>query len=74
MIGHEAVAAPVAEVAPVAQGVEILSPATSADLEAAALAVLAEEPTLTGADLGRRLNVSTRSGQRLKLKLATAVA
>jgi len=43
------------------------------DLDAAALGHLASEPTLTEADLGRRLNISTRSGHRLKLNLATAV-
>jgi hypothetical protein len=49
----------VARVAPVAS-----------DAMAAALDLLASEPTLTGADLGRRLNVSPRSGQRIMRRLA----
>lgn len=43
-------------------------------LEAAALAALADDPRMTGADLGRTLGVTPPTGQRLELKLAEAVA
>lgn len=39
------------------------------DLEAAALALLAAEPHLSGGELGRRLGVTERHGRRLRLRL-----
>ncbi len=65
-----AVAATVAESPSVARvAVARVAPVAS-DAMAAALDILASDPTLTGADLGRRLNVSPRSGQRIMRRLA----
>lgn len=43
---------------------------TDADLEAAALAALAGQPDMSGADLGRAIGVSERTGQRVRARLA----
>lgn len=47
-------------------------PADPADREAAALMVLAEEPKISGSELGRRLGLSPRQGQRLYRRLTDA--
>jgi hypothetical protein len=41
------------------------------DNEARALALIDAEPNITGAELGRRLNISSRQGQRLLSRLST---
>jgi hypothetical protein len=42
------------------------------DLEATALAILARQPDVSGAELGRQLGASPRSGQRLLARLESA--
>ena len=42
---------------------------TQADIEAEALAVLSREPRISGAELGRSVGVSGRTGQRLLTRL-----
>lgn len=44
-----------------------------ADLEATALAVLSASPNMSGAELGRRLGVSDRTGRRVRAHLAGEV-
>jgi hypothetical protein len=46
--------------------------AAGPDIEASALAVLARQPGVSGADLGRAIGASPRTGQRLLARLATA--
>lgn len=41
------------------------------DNEARALAIIDAEPNITGAELGRRLNISSRQGQRLLSRLSS---
>ncbi|NKZ07551.1 DUF2637 domain-containing protein [Actinomadura latina] len=41
------------------------------DNEAQALAIIDAEPNITGAELGRRLNISSRQGQRLLSRLSS---
>ncbi|TMR32101.1 MarR family transcriptional regulator [Actinomadura geliboluensis] len=41
------------------------------DNEARALAIIDAEPGITGAELGRRLNISSRQGQRLLSRLSS---
>jgi len=44
---------------------------SAADLEADALSALADDPQISGAELGRQLGVSPRTGQRIRDRLAT---
>jgi hypothetical protein len=41
------------------------------DIEAAALAELAERPDMSGAELGRRIGVPERTARRIRSRLAT---
>ena len=47
---------------------------TQADIEAAALAVLSRQPRISGAELGRSVGVSGRTGQRLLTRLQRETA
>lgn len=46
---------------------------TDTDTEAAALAILAEDPDISGAELGRRLGKTERHGSRLKRALSDSI-
>lgn len=48
-------------------------PDTETDTEAAALAILAADPDIKGAELGRRLGVTERHGSRLKKTLSRSI-
>ena len=47
---------------------------SQADIEAQALAVLARQPDIAGAELGRSIGASPRTGQRLLVKLSDRVS